>query len=218
MRIQLEPKPLIRQRAIVSRGTSCFLSGMADSGDWDYVTKFSWTSDRRESEAHLLQRANKKGVRGLARLVGHCDITRISEMRSEMTLKRPYTFRSTPNVSPSQSVHPLYPAVSSNKPSWTSSVSTSGRSGNHKSTLNTLSLSDLGLKVIPRVLETRSHSKCKKHKELVCLLPVGPYDNRIFRCLVIFPAGRPIYNINTNRRWTGGGTARCDQSTSVSLS
>ena len=54
VRLELQPKPLIRQRAIVSRGTSCFLSRMGNSEDWEYVTKFSWTSDRREPEATLL--------------------------------------------------------------------------------------------------------------------------------------------------------------------
>ncbi|KAL1977648.1 hypothetical protein VTN31DRAFT_507 [Thermomyces dupontii] len=47
MKLQLELEPLTRQRAIVCRGTSCFLTKAPDSEDWDHVAKFSWTSLRR---------------------------------------------------------------------------------------------------------------------------------------------------------------------------
>ncbi|KAL1973294.1 hypothetical protein VTN31DRAFT_5929 [Thermomyces dupontii] len=205
VRIQLEPKPLIRQRAIVSRGTSCFLSRMADSGNWDYVTKFSWTSDRRESEPRLFQLANEKGVKGLARLVGHCDITSISEMRSVMTFKEPYTFRCTPNVSPSQSVHPLCPAVSSKTPSSTSAVNASVRSGKRKSTSE-----------YPESKRPRFESDCASAQNevtfkvqetqgtLVCLFPVRVRTIIAFFAvwLYLLLAGR---SINTNRPWNCWG-------------
>ncbi|KAL1972135.1 hypothetical protein VTN31DRAFT_7354 [Thermomyces dupontii] len=196
LRFQLKPKPLLCHRAIVSRGTSCFFSRMADSEDWDYVTKFSWTSDRWESEVRLLQRANERGVKGIVRLVGHCDITSISELRSEMTFKEPYTFRDTPNVSPSQSVHPPCPAVSSENPSWNSAVNSSGRLGKRKATSeypkSKRSRFESGSVSAPkevtfqvREAQGTTSSRSAPHE--------GPYDNRILRCLVIFPAGRPIY-------------------------
>ncbi|KAL1957250.1 hypothetical protein VTO42DRAFT_6156 [Malbranchea cinnamomea] len=101
IRLELQPEPLTRQRAIVSRGTSCFLTKLPDapeSDGWGLVTKFSWTSDKRNSEADLLRLANQKGVKGIATLVAHCSITSISEMRSGMTFKNSYSFRHDPGV------------------------------------------------------------------------------------------------------------------------
>ncbi|KAL1973895.1 hypothetical protein VTN31DRAFT_5455 [Thermomyces dupontii] len=195
VQFEVQRTPLIRQRAIVSRGTTCFLSRKRNSKDWEYVTKFSWTPDRRESEATLLQRANERGVEGIARLEGHCNITRISEMRSEMAFRTPYTFRGTSDSIQSRSVHSSSPNVPSSKPgSWTSAVNSSERSNKRKS---------------PSALPESKRSQPKgnfasasnpvtfevQENEGTSLFAAreGDYDDRIFRCLVIFPAGRPIY-------------------------
>ncbi|KAL1972797.1 hypothetical protein VTN31DRAFT_6339 [Thermomyces dupontii] len=106
-KLQLEPHPLIRQRAIVCRGTSCYLVKNPDSEDYDHVAKFSWVSARRRPEADLFKLAKKRNVKGIAELVGYCDITSISELRSGMTFSESYSFgglSSTPSsLSKSQS-------------------------------------------------------------------------------------------------------------------
>ncbi|KMP09338.1 hypothetical protein CIHG_06230 [Coccidioides immitis H538.4] len=92
-RLQLKLDPLTRQRAIVCRGTSCYLTKAPGAEDWNHVTKFSWTSDRQKPEAELLKLANQRGVEGIARLVGHRSITSIKEMRAGLMFEKPYSFR-----------------------------------------------------------------------------------------------------------------------------
>lgn len=80
LKLQLKPVPLTRQRAIACHGTSCFPTKAPDSEDWNHVAKFSWTSNRRKPEADL-RLANRRGVKGIAKLVGHRSITSIKDMR-----------------------------------------------------------------------------------------------------------------------------------------
>ncbi|EXU96023.1 protein kinase [Metarhizium robertsii] len=69
--LELDPNPIARQRAIVCRGTSCFLAKAAGAAEFDKVVKYSWTSDMRLPEADLLNKANERGVKGLAKVVGY---------------------------------------------------------------------------------------------------------------------------------------------------
>ncbi|PHH88324.1 hypothetical protein CDD83_7692 [Cordyceps sp. RAO-2017] len=95
-RLPLESQPFTRQRAIVCRGTSCYLTKPPDSEDWSYVAKFSWTSDRRKPEADLLRLARQKGAEGIAELIGHRRMTSLNEMRSGLKFTNPYSFRGLP--------------------------------------------------------------------------------------------------------------------------
>lgn len=65
-RLRLESEAFTHQRAIVCRGTSCYLTETPESKGWNYVTKFSWTSNKRRPEADLLQLARSRGVKGVA--------------------------------------------------------------------------------------------------------------------------------------------------------
>ena len=98
-RLHLERDPIVIQRAIVCRGTSCYRCK-----DLRHVIKFSWTSDKRPPEADHLRLAREKGVKGVASLLGHSQVTSIQEMRKELTFPPPHHFRVTsPNGSFSQS-------------------------------------------------------------------------------------------------------------------
>ncbi|MCJ1237182.1 hypothetical protein MMC14_005167 [Varicellaria rhodocarpa] len=106
-RFQLERDPLVVQRAIVCRGTTCYRTK-----DLEDVAKFSWTSAKRSSEADLLRLAHQKCVKGVARLLGYQLITSIEEMRSGLTFPAPHHFRITSpdtsaSFSQSQSQQPL---------------------------------------------------------------------------------------------------------------
>ena len=106
-RFQLERAPLVVQRAIVCRGTTCHRTK-----DLEDVAKFSWTSAKRPPEADLLRLAHQKGVKGVARLLGYRHITSIEEICSGLTFPAPHRFRNTsPNTSASfsqsQSQQPL---------------------------------------------------------------------------------------------------------------
>ncbi|KAM4067706.1 hypothetical protein HRG_001554 [Hirsutella rhossiliensis] len=65
-RMRLDSQPFTHQRAIVCRGTSCYLTKPSDAEDWSCVAKLSWTSDRRKPEADFLRLAQQRGVEGIA--------------------------------------------------------------------------------------------------------------------------------------------------------
>ncbi|ODA78147.1 hypothetical protein RJ55_06751 [Drechmeria coniospora] len=80
-------KPIVRQKAIVCRGTTCFKAGMGD------VAKFSWASDKRKLEVNQLKLAEERGVKGVARAVAHRCITTIADMREGLQFPEPHRFQ-----------------------------------------------------------------------------------------------------------------------------
>ncbi|KAL1978298.1 hypothetical protein VTN31DRAFT_1157 [Thermomyces dupontii] len=199
--LQLEPTPLTRQRAIVCRGTACYLAKFSDSDEWSHVAKFSWTSGQRKSEADFLERANQRGVEGISKLVGYRTITSISEMRSGLTFAEPYTFRSAPSNPLSPVSQPQGSGLSSDRSRPLSSLDSLTFAGSSER-LRKRKSGGVGSK------SKRSRSNRQRsgqwHSEVTYDVESergtslyetndGSYDNRIFRCLVIFPAGRPIH-------------------------
>ncbi|SZF02652.1 unnamed protein product [Blumeria hordei] len=75
----LEAEPFVRQKAIVSRGTTCYRALVVT-----FVVKISWRAVDRLSEVSLLIRA--RNVRGVARLIGSWDDTKISKLREDLTI------------------------------------------------------------------------------------------------------------------------------------
>ncbi|KJZ69932.1 hypothetical protein HIM_10688 [Hirsutella minnesotensis 3608] len=198
-RLWLESQAFTRQRAIVCRGTSCYLTKPLESEDWSCVAKFSWTSDRRKPEADLLRLARQRGVEGIATLIGHRRITSINELRSGLTFAKPYSFRGLASASSfSQSFsQPQPPNALSRSYSELHGLSIADRPLRKRKSV------DVGRKPSKR---SRSNSqKSSKGQNDVTydveeaqgtslLAPSnGPYDNRVFRCLVISPAGRAIH-------------------------
>ncbi|KAI1291672.1 serine/threonine-protein kinase Sgk2 [Xylaria venustula] len=80
-------KAMVRQRAIVCRGTTCYETQNS------YVAKFSWASDKRKLEVEQLKLAKGGGAKGVARMVAHRQITTIAEMREGLEFPKPYKFR-----------------------------------------------------------------------------------------------------------------------------
>ncbi|SLM34569.1 serine threonine-protein kinase sgk2 [Lasallia pustulata] len=109
--LELDPNPIAHQRSIVCRGTSCFLAKPIGAAEFDRVVKYSWTSSMRPPEADLLNKANERGVKGLAKVVGYCEeVTSISKLREGLVFSTPHKFRGVPrsaNASFSQSQPPL---------------------------------------------------------------------------------------------------------------
>ena len=89
-RLQLVSDPLVVQRAIICRGTNCYRTKDSKS-----VARFAWASDKRPSEVDLLRMAHRKGVKGVARLLGYHRITSIKDMRDGLIFPTPYHFRNT---------------------------------------------------------------------------------------------------------------------------
>lgn len=191
-RLQLDPVPLAHRRAIVSRATSCFLAKHPDSKDYDHVVKFSWPSSERKPETELFKLASQRGVQGIARLIGHYDITSIKDMRSGITFTKRYSFRGTANSVSSFSRVLFQPQNPINKHHNSKDNSTK-RSMKRK-------LADEESKPKrPKFYQQSglqnevTHLTMESDGSRPTVSSDGSYDNRTLRCLVISPAGRPIY-------------------------
>ena len=197
-RLQLKSDLIAYQRAIVCRGTSCFRASIPSSEDPQYVVKFSWTSDKRRSEAELLRLARERGVEGVAKLFGDHRITSIADMREGLTFAKRHAFRNA-TLSPSSCFSQSQPqsllvqsfgqlrglSIARESPKKRKSVNAGG-SLSKRSRSN--SQSPDKAKPENEVAYTVEHSQTTSlysHDE-------SSFDNRIFRCLVISPAGRAI--------------------------
>ncbi|KAI0838871.1 serine/threonine-protein kinase Sgk2 [Hypoxylon sp. FL0890] len=176
-------KAIVRPKAIVCRGTTCYKTQNS------HVAKFSWASDKRKLEVEQLNLAEGRGVKGVARVVAHRQITTIAEMREGLEFPKPHKFRD-------DAVHFDDP------PSAAASADTSGNK--RKSSSDHMSDNASGSK------RRRSNSrKSKLATEFNDQLSIGKakpslytpgedlWDNRIYSCLVVSPAGRVISEFKT---------------------
>ncbi|OJD13000.1 hypothetical protein AJ78_06493 [Emergomyces pasteurianus Ep9510] len=196
--VRLDPNPLSVQYAIVCRGTACFLAE-ADEGV-QAVAKFSWVSDKRALEKDLLNKACERGVRGVAKIIGHQRITDIAELRSGLTFGQRHHFpRTAPSSAASSFSLPQSGDSRSRSCSQLRGLSIGGKKTGRKRrssdkatqpfkrSRSSSQLSEKGKEneLAFSVQSMHRPSLYDKHDEL--------YNNRILRCLVISPVGRPIY-------------------------
>ncbi|KAG9249588.1 serine/threonine-protein kinase Sgk2 [Emericellopsis atlantica] len=181
-RIKLE-KAMVRQRAIVCRGTACF-----ETQD-GHVAKFSWASDKRKLEAEQLRRAEQRGVKGVATMVAHRQVTTIAAIREGLEFSKPHRFRDEP-------VH--FGGTT------TASTNTSGHK--RKSSSDHTSDNSSGLKrrrsnSQRSTLATTLNNGLSTGKAQPSLYSAGNdlWENRIYSCLVVSPAGRVISGFRTIR-------------------
>ena len=190
-RLQLDPAPIAYQRAIVCRGISCFRAKTPSSKNFQYVAKFFWVSDKRQPEADLLRLARERGVKGVAKLFGHYRITSIADMREGLTFGKPYAFRST-TLSPASS----FSQSQSLLPRSFGQICSLGTAGDLPKKRKSV---DAGGSPSKRSRSnSQSPDKAKRDKEVnsqttsLYTHDDSSFDNRIFRCLVISPAGRAL--------------------------
>ncbi|KAL2889205.1 serine/threonine-protein kinase Sgk2 [Ceratocystis lukuohia] len=150
-------KLMIRQKAIVCRGTTCYKT--QDS----YVAKFSWTPDKRKLEVEQLKRAEAMGVEGVARVVAHRQITTIAEMREGLRFSAAHPFRS----------EDVY---------FHDSLSTMSMSTKRKSSADHTSSNASGSK----------RRRSSNTKPSLYTPGENLWENKIYSCLVVSPAGRVI--------------------------
>lgn len=226
-RLQLERDPIVIQRAIVCRGTNCYRTK-----DSEHVVKFSWTSDKRPPEAAHLRLARKRGVKGVARLLGHHRITSIEEMRDGLTFPAPYRFRNTTSSAPasfsqSQSQSQLQPLSRSfgsfRRFSITESTSGKRKADDNEPKSSKRSRSNSQRSKLNREYEAKAplgstHATKRKSVDHEARSPKrsrsnsqrsnqaledtqgtslyapndGSFENRLFCCLAISPAGGAI--------------------------
>ncbi|KAH0499656.1 hypothetical protein TgHK011_006833 [Trichoderma gracile] len=138
-KICLSPAILDHRPTIVSRATSCFLGKLADSNNYDHVVKFSWPHIYQRNEVEMLQLAQERGVQGVIRLVTHCEITTVNEMRRGMTFEECYNFDDAASAMPMPS-QPLLPSQPLSSGSTGSSESSTSQSKKRNSTDEALNL------------------------------------------------------------------------------
>lgn len=196
-RFELHPVPIASQRAIVCRGTSCFLAKTAGADDFDTVLKFSWASSMRPPEADLLNKAHERGVKGVATVVGYQpEVTSIARLRENLTFSTPHKFRGIPrsaHTSFSQSQSQISRSFSqllglsivsntSQKRSSTDTASNASKRPRSNSRLNEATIRHDA--VTYPVQETQATSLDQADK--------FAFPNRILRILAISPAGRSV--------------------------
>ncbi|KAG6041968.1 hypothetical protein E4U17_001609 [Claviceps sp. LM77 group G4] len=176
-RLRLD-KAMVRQRAIVCRGTTCYET---QNG---HVAKFSWASDKRKLEVEQLRRAEAMGVEGVARVVAHRRITTIAEMREGLQFPAAHRFRGEDVQfgDPPTNTTSSKRKSSSDHTSDDASGSKRRRSASQKSKLATVLNDQLSIGNTKPSLYTPGEDL---------------WENRIYSCLVVSPAGRVISEFRT---------------------
>ncbi|KAI1276832.1 serine/threonine-protein kinase Sgk2 [Xylaria sp. FL0933] len=167
-RIKLNEAKL-KPKAIVCRGTTIYTT------EENFVAKFSWLSAKRKLEVVHLKRAEESGVEGVARVVGHRQITTTSEIRSGLDISAAHQ-----HLFPAKNEDPPLSATASTSESTTANTNRPSRKRKSDSTLDNVSIS-------------------KKRANSSVSTPGNDdvWENRIFSCLVISPAGRVIHEFQS---------------------
>ncbi|KAI0525828.1 serine/threonine-protein kinase Sgk2 [Xylaria bambusicola] len=181
-------RPIVRQSAIVCRGTTCY-----ETQD-GHVAKFSWASDKRKLEVKQLRLAETKGVRGVARVVAHSQITTIDELRQGLEFEKRHKFRNDdvhfediPSVGTIDISSQKRKSASDH---WSdASESKKPRSNSQQSTLV--------------VRKQNSKQRISTGKPSLYNSDGDMWENRIYSCLVISPAGRVISDFRTIKELLG---------------
>ncbi|KAH8743883.1 serine/threonine-protein kinase Sgk2 [Diaporthe sp. PMI_573] len=167
---------MVRQKAVVCRGTTCFRTKS------NHVAKLSWASDKRGLEVEQLKLAEERGVKGVARVVAHRRITAIAELRDGLDFRERHRFRNEeggfedlPSVAKSTN-RSSHKRKSSSDHASDASESKRRRSNSQK-------------KLVQKLNDELSVGKAKPS-----LYGRGEdlWENRIYSCLVISPAGKVI--------------------------
>lgn len=212
--LYLEDKPIAFQRAIVCRGTTCYRVKRRVSKRPEYVLKFAWRSDKRQSEGKLLKLARERNVWGVAKLFGHQDLETIANLRRGLEFAKPKTFRSARKDSINQSHSREQSSMQANTLGISlATMSSSGQKRKRRDDWDPLGLSKRSKSSSRKRSDSRSvvtaqidgpvGSVFKDEKPNANSLTAtkdrsaGPFENRVFSCLVISPPGRAIHEFTT---------------------
>ncbi|KAJ8131717.1 hypothetical protein O1611_g1910 [Lasiodiplodia mahajangana] len=174
---------IVRQKAIVGCGTTCYTT---QDG---HVAKFSWVPDKRKLEVEQLKLAERRGVKGVARVVAHRQITTIAEMREGLEFPKPHKF-------PDGAVyfHDLLLSTVSASTSGTKHKLSSGHTSDNASGFKRQKFNSQKSKLTKDVSAQLSIGK---DKPILYTPGEGLWENRIYSCLVVSPAGRVISDFRT---------------------
>jgi hypothetical protein len=184
-KFELWPDPIAYQRAIICRGTSCYLArGIDEENVYNYVVKFSWTSDLRRAEATLLEKAHARKVKGVVKVVGHRQITSIKALREGLVFTKPHHFKMAHSQIQSTG-QVLGPSSASNPSRKRKSAGVESRlSKRPRSNSQATETGKQEDKVTYSVLEAQTPGLTQKSEAF--------FENRLLHILVISPAERAI--------------------------
>ncbi|KAI6777566.1 uncharacterized protein J7T54_002968 [Emericellopsis cladophorae] len=175
--------PIVMQKAVVCRGTTCFETRNS------HVAKFSWASDKRKLEVEQLKLAEERDVKGVAKVVAHRQITTIVELRKGLKFPERHRFRNedvhfdeTPSATTSTNSSGQKRKSSSDHTSEDASGSKRRRSNSQKSKL---------------VRKPNGQLSIGRAKPSLYTPGDDLWENRIYSCLVVSPAGRVISDFRT---------------------
>ncbi|KAG5951510.1 hypothetical protein E4U57_006870 [Claviceps arundinis] len=166
-RLRLD-KAINRRRAIVSRGTTCYET------QHGHVAKFQWALDQSPLELEQLKLAETMGVKGVVRVVAHRRFTSVAEMREGLQFPKAHRFRLP---SEDESLSDMQDSPCSPRTPDGSSGSKEPPSADQESNLGN------GCNDDPSNGEAKPGLDTPGEKL---------WENKIFSCLVISPAGREI--------------------------
>ncbi|KAG6166008.1 hypothetical protein E4U51_003977 [Claviceps purpurea] len=166
-RLRLD-KAMNRRRAIVSRGTTCYET------QHGHIAKFQWALDQPPLEFEQLKLAETMGVKGIVRVVAHRRFTSIAEMREGLQFPKAHRFRLPSEDESLSDMHGF--SCASHTPDG-SSGSKKPTSADQESNLEN------GCNDDPSNAEAKPGLDTSGEKL---------WENKIFSCLVISPAGREI--------------------------
>ncbi|EFY85111.1 serine/threonine-protein kinase Sgk2 [Metarhizium acridum CQMa 102] len=170
---------LVRQRAIVCRGTTCFRTRQG-------VAKFSWRSVKRPSEVKHLMLAEKRGVKGVARVIAHNEFTTIADLRTglEFSSRTQHKFQvaAQDRAGSTSGGRKSNSSGSDRKRKSEDEAGAAGRSAKKRSS-SPKSVSHRSSDQITSNLHTLNRSEL--------------YENRILCCLVISPPGRVVSDFDS---------------------
>ncbi|PGH16587.1 hypothetical protein AJ79_01693 [Helicocarpus griseus UAMH5409] len=152
---------------------------------------FSWTSEERAAERDLLKLASERGVKGVAEAIGYCDTTTIAELRNGLIFEKRHTFQSTPSSTKSSVTQTRSldrrQKLAGKKRRYPDKGAQPSKGSKFSRQLSGNDMSETELPFTVQSMHPPSLAD-RDHRGQ------GAYDNRILRCLVISPAGRPIYD------------------------
>ncbi|KAL1890270.1 hypothetical protein Cpir12675_005463 [Ceratocystis pirilliformis] len=172
-------KPMLRQKVIVCRGTTCYKT--QDS----HAARFWWASDKQKPEVEQLKPAEAMGGEGVARVVAHRRITIIAEMREGLRFSANHCLRG-------EDVHfddPLTTMGMSTKRKYSADHS-SGDAPGSKRLRSTGQKSKLAIVLNDQLSISNTKPSLYTPGE-------GLWENRIYSCLVVSPAGSVIGEFRT---------------------
>lgn len=168
-RLYLEPRPIAISQDIVGEGTTCYRAKRLNSNGPEFIVKLKWRLATKRPEEKLLKLVQERRVSGVVRFLGHQDLDSTGGLRQGLhfgSYRRFLTEISHPSdtkqVKPSEESHGAIPDLNDAQ-------------------------GDDAIGVLGYTVEKKKWTPKQKSDQ-----NDEPFEERIFSCVVTYPAGRPL--------------------------